>query len=230
MPTPVLVTVQSSGPTGCTGWAGLAPPGASLGSRLKGQRLSRFTRARPGGYPGSPSAYHQVRRVGRSWLLYDANRPHPLSGRRVYESAGVSPPPRARGDVAVDAVLAALGLHAGGLRRRRAGLGVAAEHLGDGCLRPERATRRALPTGRATTGPVAAECMGPEGRAATGRCSLPLASRIGQRHRQSPGAERSGSARVGCCAGCPSGTVAGCRSIRRFPGCSTRLQSPDPDV
>ena len=183
------------------------------------RRLSRLAF----GVPPSPEGWSIVVAIRRKSTT-------PPSGRRVYESAGVSPPPRARGDVAVDAVLAVLGLHAGGLRRRRAGLGMAAEHLGDGCLRRERATRRALPTGRATAGPVAAGCMGPEGRAATGRCSLPLASRICQRDRQSPGGGRSGSARVGRSAGCRSGTVAGCRSIRRFPGCSTRLQSPGPDV
>ena len=154
------------------------------------RRLSRLAF----GVPPSPEGWSIVVAIRRK----STTPPFGASGLRVRGGVTAAAGP---GDVAVDAVLAALGLHAGGLRRRRAGLGVAAEDLGDGCLRPERATRRALPTGRATTGPVAAECMGPEGRAATGRCSLPLASRICQRHRQSPGAERSGSARVGCSAG-----------------------------
>ena len=176
------------------------PPGppSAHASRANGCRASRER--------GPAAIQARLRRTTKfgGWSIVVAIRrksttlPSGASGLRV--RGGVTAAARP-GDVAVDAVLAALGRHAGGLRRRLAGLGVAAEHLGDGCLRLERATRRALPTGRATTGPVAAGCMGPEGRAATGRCSLPLASRIRQRHRQSPGAERSGSARVGCSAG-----------------------------
>ena len=224
-----MVTVQSSGPTGCTGWAGLAPPGASLGSRLKGQRLSRFTRARPGGYPGSPSAYHQVRRVVDRGCYTTQIDHTPFRGVGSTSPRGCH---RRRAP--------------GGRRGRRGTRGAWAA-----CRRPAPAARGPRRGGPASGGRLLAAGAGD----AAGVAYRPGDSRAGSRSVHGPGRSRcyrsvflaagvtyrstpspeSGRRPLGFRAGgvlrgCRSGTVAGCRSIRRFPGCSTRLQSPGPDV